>query len=98
MPPAAIRELRDRLRYRRTLAEALACERNRTLKLLETATIKLSSVARDVVGVSGTAMLKALIEGDLYRRPLCLTGSAHGACRGTAALMSWWCLVQGGFR
>src|SRR5208283_1661911 len=38
-------------------------ERNRLLKLLETANIKLASVASDVFGVSGRAMLKALIGG-----------------------------------
>jgi transposase len=65
VPPPEIRELRDLLRHRRTLAETLASERNRTLKLLEMANIKLSSVATDVFGVSGTAMLKALVEGDM---------------------------------
>jgi transposase len=44
------------------LAEALATEQNRTLKLLETANIKLASVVSEVFGVSGRAMLKALIE------------------------------------
>src|SRR5688572_29270939 len=48
VPPPAIRELRDLLRHRRTLAETVADERNRTLKLLETANIKLSSVATRV--------------------------------------------------
>ena len=65
VPPLEIRELRDLVRHRRTLAETLASERNRTLKLLETANIKLSSVATDVFGVSGTAMLRALAEGDM---------------------------------
>jgi transposase len=40
----------------------LTTERNRTLKLLETANIKLASVATEVFGVSGLAMLKALVE------------------------------------
>ena len=43
--------------------ESQAAERNRLLKLLETANIKLASVASDVFGVSGRAMLKAPIEG-----------------------------------
>ena len=58
------RELRDLLRYRRKLSDAGASERNRLLKLLETASIKLSSVMSDVFGVSGRAMLKALIAGE----------------------------------
>jgi transposase len=63
VPPKPLRELRDLLRYRRKLIEGRTAERNRLLKLLETANIKLSSVASDVFGASGMAMLRALIEG-----------------------------------
>jgi transposase len=63
VPPPPLRELRDLLRYRRKLVESQTAERNRLLKLLETANIKLASVMSDVFGVSGRAMLKALIEG-----------------------------------
>jgi len=63
VPPKPIRELRDLTRYRRKLVESQAAERNRLLKLLETANIKLASVATDVFGVSGRLMLRALIEG-----------------------------------
>jgi transposase len=62
VPPPPIRDLRDLVRLRRSLAEALATEQNRTLKLLESANIKLASVVSEVFGVSGRAMLKALIE------------------------------------
>jgi transposase len=62
VPPKPIRELRDLLRYRRKLVESQSAERNRLLKLLETANIKLSSVASDVFGVSGLLMLRALVE------------------------------------
>ena len=64
MPPPPLRELRGLLRYRRKVVESQAAERNRLLKLLETANIKLASVASDVFGVSGRAMLRALIEGE----------------------------------
>jgi transposase len=63
VPPEPIRELRDLTRYRRKLVESRTAERNRLLKLLETANIKLSSVASNVFGVSGMAMLKALLDG-----------------------------------
>jgi transposase len=63
VPPKPIRELRDLLRYRRKLVESRGAERNRLLKLLETANIKLSSVATDVFGASGQLMLEALLEG-----------------------------------
>ena len=63
VPPKPIRELRDLTRYRRKLVQSQAAERNRRLKLLESANIKLASVASDVFGVSGRLMLRALIEG-----------------------------------
>jgi transposase len=63
VPPKPIRELRDLMRYRRKLVESQGAERNRLLKLLETANIKLASVATDVFGMSGRLMLRALIEG-----------------------------------
>jgi transposase len=64
IPPAPFRELRDLTRYRKTLIETRASEANRVQKVLETANIKLSSVATDVMGASGRAILKALIGGE----------------------------------
>src|SRR5258706_1464452 len=64
VPPEPIRELRDLTRYRKTLIQQRAAEANRVQKLLEDANIKLGSVATDVLGVSGRAMLKALIAGE----------------------------------
>jgi transposase len=61
--PRPFGELRDLTRYRRKLVQSQAAERNRLLKLLESANIKLASVATDVFGVSGRLMLRALIEG-----------------------------------
>ena len=63
VPPQPISELRDFTRYRRKLVESRSAERNRLLKVLETANIKLASVATDVFGTSGRLMLRALIEG-----------------------------------
>ncbi len=56
VPTPEIAELRDLTRYRRKLVGTASAERNRTLKLLETANIKLASVAADVFGVSGLAI------------------------------------------
>ena len=64
VPPAEIRVLRELIRHRKALAGGLASERNRTLKLLEGANIKLAGVVSDVFGVSGMLMLKALAEGN----------------------------------
>lgn len=63
VPPKPIRELRILTRYRAKLVQARSSERNRLLKLLAAAGIKLSSVATDVFGVSGMLMLNALAEG-----------------------------------
>ncbi|HEV7881265.1 MAG TPA: IS110 family transposase, partial [Bradyrhizobium sp.] len=63
VPPPAIRDLRELVRHRRTLIETRTAGRNRVLKLLEGANIKLSGVASDVFGVSGMAMLEALAAG-----------------------------------
>jgi transposase len=70
VPPKAIRELRDLTRYRRKLVESQVAERNRLLKLLESANIKLASVAADVFGLSGQLMLRALIEGKASPREM----------------------------
>ena len=70
VPPPPIRDLRDLVRLRRSLSEALATEQNRTLKLLESANIKLASVVSQVFGVSGRAMLKALIENTATPREI----------------------------
>ncbi|MFF5208472.1 IS110 family transposase [Streptosporangium sp. NPDC000396] len=63
VPPPRIRRLRDLTRYRVDLVGAATAEKNRVEKLLEDAHIKLSVVASDIFGVSGRAMLKALIGG-----------------------------------
>jgi transposase len=63
VPPKPIRDLRDLTRYRSKLVQTASSERNRLIKLLESANIKLASVASDVFGVSGWAMLHALVEG-----------------------------------
>src|SRR5919197_5376987 len=63
VPPKPIRELRDLTRYRKTLIKERQREANRLHKVLEDAGIKLSSVASDILGVSGRAMIEALIAG-----------------------------------
>ena len=62
VPPPPIRELRDLTRYRVQQVRDRSQEVNRLCKVLEDAGIKLSSVASDVMGASGRAMLTALVE------------------------------------
>jgi transposase len=79
VPPKPLRELRELLRYRRKLVESRTAERNRLLKLLESANIKLASVASDVFGVSGMAMVRAIAEGEAT--PETLADMAKGLLR-----------------
>ena len=63
IPPPPIRELRDLTRQRTQLVRQRATVANRIQKVLEDANIKLASVASDVLGASGQAMIRALIAG-----------------------------------
>ena len=63
IPDRPQRELRELPRYRTSLVGERAAESNRIQKVLEGATIKLAAGASDVLGVSGRAMLEALIGG-----------------------------------
>ena len=64
VPSLGQRELRELTRYRSTFVKERATLVNRLQKVLESANIKLASVATDVMGASGRAMLEALIEGN----------------------------------
>lgn len=63
IPSLGQRELRELTRYRSTFVRERATLVNRVQKLLESANIKLASVATDVMGVSGRAMLEAIVQG-----------------------------------
>ena len=79
VPPQPIRDLRDLTRYRKRQIEDRTQEVNRLLRLLEDAGIKLASVASDVMGVSGRAMLAALLQGQ--SDPVALADLARGVLR-----------------
>jgi len=79
VPPKPIRALRDLTRYRKSLIQERQREANRLHKVLEDAGIKLSSVATDVLGVSGRQMLAALLSGT--RDPELLADLAKGKLR-----------------
>jgi transposase len=63
IPPVGQRELRELTRQRSNLVRERTTLVNRVQKTLESANIKLASVASDVMGVSGRAMLEAIIDG-----------------------------------
>jgi len=64
VPPEPIRQLRDLTRTRTTITRERSREIQRLEKLLEDTGIKLAAVASDLVGVSGRAMLEALVAGE----------------------------------
>jgi transposase len=63
VPPKPIRTLRNLTRYRKTQISDRQREANRLHKILEDTGIKLDCVASDILGVSGRAMLDALVSG-----------------------------------
>ena len=79
VPPADIRRLRDLTRYRADLVGVRTAEKNRVEKLLEDACLKVSVVASDIFGVSGRAMMAALIDGQ--RDPKVLAAMARARMR-----------------
>lgn len=79
VPPEPIRRLRDLTRYRVALIKDQTAEKQRVEKLLEDARIKLSVVASDIFGVSGRAMLAAMLAGQ--RDPQVLAQFAKGSMR-----------------
>ena len=79
VPPKEIRQLRDYTRLRSELTEERSRHKQRIEKLLEDSLIKLSTVATDIFGKSGRAMLEALIAGE--RDPDALAELALGKMR-----------------
>jgi transposase len=64
IPDRTQRELRELVRYRRSIIEERARQHNRIQKVLEGANIKLGSVVSDIMGVSSKDMLRAIADGE----------------------------------
>ena len=76
IPNRNIRELRDLVRYKTKLTNKISSEKNRMIKILEDANIKLSSVLSDIFGVTGQKILREIIAGDY--QPEKLLYHVHG--------------------
>lgn len=83
IPPPPIRELRDLTRQRTQVVQERAGVVRRIHKVLEDANLKLASVATDVLGASGRAMLGAIVEG--RSDPAALANLARGRLRDKTA-------------
>jgi len=68
IPPKEIRDLRDLNRTRRKLVGMMTSEKNRLIKVLEAANIKLSSVVSKIYGVSSLALIRSMLEKDRLSR------------------------------
>jgi transposase len=79
VPPQPIQELRDLTRTRKQLVREVAQHATRVQKVMEDANLKLGSVLTDVMGVSGLAILRAIIDGE--SNPEKLAGLAVGNAR-----------------
>ena len=79
VPPPPQRDLRDLTRYRKVCIQERTREANRLHKVLEDAGIKLATVATDILGASGRAMLQALLSGTTD--PEVLADLARGTLR-----------------
>ncbi len=85
VPPQEIRQLRDYTRLRVDLTRDRSRYAQRLEKLLEDALIKISGVATDIMGVSGRAMVEALIGGE--RDPEAVASLARGRLRAKHAAL-----------
>jgi transposase len=79
VPPAPIQELRDLTRTRKQLVREISQHSLRIQKVLEDANLKVASVLSDVLGLSGRAMLTAIIDGE--DNPEHLADLARGTAR-----------------
>ncbi|PYY27527.1 IS110 family transposase [Paenibacillus illinoisensis] len=64
IPDRNQREMRELVRYRRSLIQERSREHNRVQKVLEGANIKLASVVSDIMGLSSRDMLEAMVNGE----------------------------------
>jgi transposase len=85
IPPQGQRDLRDLTRYRTNLVQERSREVNRVQGVLERANIKLAAVATDIMGVSGRAILAALIAG--RADPITMAELAKGRMRTKSPLL-----------
>ena len=95
IPAPELKEVRDLTRYRMKTVQARTSEIQRLGKALESAGIKLGSVASSITGASATAMIEALIDGE--RRGGVLADLAKGRMRAAGKLAGLSMALSGRF-
>lgn len=86
IPPSAIQALRDLTRTRTQLTRERGRHVQRIQKVLEDANVKLTSVLSDIMGMSGRAILEALVRGE--SDPSRLAALAHARVKATQAQLA----------
>jgi transposase len=95
LPPAELKEVRDLTRYRMKTVQDRTSEIQRLHKVLESAGIKLGSVASDITGKGPSAMIDALIDGE--RRGAVMADLARGRARTAGKLADLSMALEGRF-
>jgi len=95
IPAAELKEVRDLTRYRPETVQARTSEIQRLDKTLESAGIKLGSVASDITGKGPAAMIEALIDGE--RRGKVMADLAKGRARAAGKLADLSMALEGRF-
>ena len=95
IPVAELKEVRDLTRYRSKTVQARTSEIQRLDKALESAGIKLGSVASDITGKGPVAMIEALIDGE--RRGKVMADLAKGRARAAGKLADLSMALEGRF-
>jgi len=95
LPPAELKEVRDLTRYRMKTVQNRTSEIQRLHKALESAGIKLGSVASDITGKGPSAMIDALIDGE--RRGAVMADLAQGRARTAGKLADLSMALEGRF-
>jgi transposase len=85
VPPAAIQEVRDLTRTRKQLVREIAQHTQRIQKALDIANLKITGLMSNVLGVSGRAILRALIAGQTD--PIQLADLARGTLKNKRAAL-----------
>jgi transposase len=83
VPPAPVQELRDLTRTRKQLVREIAQHTLRIQKTLEQANLKLTGLLSNILGVSGRAILQALVAGE--QDPERLADLVHGRLKASRA-------------
>ena len=95
LPPPELKEMRDLTRYRIKKVQARTSEIQRLGKTLESAGIKLGSVASDITGTGPLEMIESLVNGE--RDGVVMAGLARGKARTPQKMASLSMALEGRF-